>query len=103
MKKIITLSVSIVLALTLFGISGCKSKSAEGTPTAGKIAVGHSCSGIGSMEARMHCDEDKVMFCSSYTKYKYTIQQTCPKGQVCDLAKDGKSATCVDKAKPAGK
>ncbi len=85
MKKIIDLSLCLILAS---GFWGCKGENS-------KIAVGSSCEGIGASEARMHCDGANTLFCSSFTEYKYIIQNTCPEGQMCNLASNGKSASCA--------
>jgi len=91
MKKITLLSLCLVLAVSIIGFIGCKGGGGGG---GGKIDVGTSCEGIGSSEARMHCDGAKTLFCSSLTQYKYKVQHTCSDGQVCKMAADGKSATC---------
>lgn len=55
---------------------------------------GSSCAGIGPMEGKVACDGKKVIACSSYTKYKYILTQTCSAKQKCIAAADGKSASC---------
>ncbi|HOS40774.1 MAG TPA: hypothetical protein PLG31_13640 [Spirochaetota bacterium] len=56
--------------------------------------AGGSCTGIGPMDGRVACDGKKVIACSSYTKYKYIVTQTCSATQKCVAAADGKSASC---------
>jgi len=35
-----------------------------------------------------------VMFCSSYTSYKWQSQQACDAGKTCFISDDGKSGGC---------
>lgn len=88
------LSIALIFSLffiTLIACSGGESSSS------GEIKVGSSCAGIGSMEGRLHCSGSDILFCSSFSQYKYKVQSTCPEGQVCKKAADGKSTTCVAK------
>lgn len=97
MKQFTLFSVQLALILSLAGLIACsgsgeKSSSDGGSST---VAVGTSCEGIGAMEGLLACDGNKTLFCSSFTKYKYQLQNTCPEGQICQMTADGKAAKCV--------
>ena len=90
MKQVIFLSLVLALAVGIVASISC-----TGGGGGKKAAVGSSCEGIGSMEARMACDGANSLFCSSLTDYKFKVQNTCPEGQICKLSADGKSTSCV--------
>ena len=80
-----------IIALFAF-LPACKGKGGGGD-----AREGGSCKGIGAMEARMVCKNNKILFCSSYTKYVYKVQQVCAAGTVCTISKSGKMGTCKKK------
>ncbi|MBX7059088.1 MAG: hypothetical protein K1X75_13560 [Leptospirales bacterium] len=86
MKKTLVLLISAGL---MMGFAACK-KSGSG----GEGASGDGCEGIGAMEARMKCENNAVMFCSSFTSYKWQQQNACAEGTNCYIAEDGKSGGC---------
>ncbi|MCB1139013.1 MAG: hypothetical protein KDK23_09670 [Leptospiraceae bacterium] len=66
-----------------------------GNGSGGDPKVGDSCEGISAVEARIACSENNIIFCSSYTDYKYKLQNECAEGTKCSVAEDGKSASCM--------
>ncbi len=68
--------------------------SCGGSGSGGDPKVGDSCEGIGAAEARIACSENNIIFCSSYTDYEYKLQSECGEGRSCEVATDGKSASC---------
>ncbi len=84
MKKMIVLTAVILGVFSMITISCGKSTPKEGG----------SCKGIGPMDGIAACDGQKVIVCSSYTKYKYIVMQTCPANKKCVAAADKKSAGC---------
>lgn len=71
----------------LFGL-GCGSN----TPPK-EAKIGDSCEGMEAVAAYA-CDGKKVIFCSSFTKFKFKEQMQCDKDQTCKVGEDGTSATC---------
>lgn len=69
----------------MLGLTACGKK--DGGSAAG-------CEGISAMDAKMKCEDNKVMFCSSYTSYKWQSQQACDAGKTCFISEDGKSGGC---------
>jgi hypothetical protein len=59
-----------------------------------KAASDDGCKEISAMDAKMKCENNSVMFCSSYTDYKWQETQKCEEGKTCFIAEDGKSAGC---------
>ena len=88
-KCLMVVTFSLLLVLTI----GCGKKPAGKTDPKNP-KVGDSCKGIGAMESRMACDGQKIIFCSSYSKYVYKMTQTCAADKKCTVAPDGKSASC---------
>ncbi len=82
MKKTLT----ILVTVCMLGFLACGKKGDSGS------AAG--CEGISAMDARMKCEDNKVMFCSSYTSYKWQAQSACEGGKTCFIAEDGKSGGC---------
>lgn len=82
MKKITVILVFSVLSLVACGKGGDSQASDEG------------CQGISAMEAKMKCENNNVMFCSSYTSYKWQETQKCDASKACFIAEDGKSGGC---------
>ena len=72
----------ITLSIVGFSFCGKKGESAEG------------CKDIGAMDAKMKCENNKVMFCSSYSNYEWKETQACAEGKTCFIAEDGKSGGC---------
>lgn len=68
----------------------------KAAPTDGEISEGSSCEGLDPMSAKMICKGRQTLFCSSFTKYKYIIQHTCPEGQVCKKTESGNGAYCSE-------
>tara|TARA_B100001939_G_scaffold308830_1_gene289707 strand:+ start:12799 stop:13095 length:297 start_codon:yes stop_codon:yes gene_type:complete len=83
-------SLSLLVGALLFGLAYCGGGSGSG----GDPKVGDSCEGISAVEARIACSENNIIFCSSYTDYEYKLQNECGEGRTCEVAEDGKSATC---------
>lgn len=83
MKKITVILTFSVLSLVACGKGGdSKATSDEG------------CQGISAMDAKMKCENNSVMFCSSYSNYKWQETQKCDAGKTCFIAEDGKSGGC---------
>ena len=85
-RTLITTAILMLLSLAL---------ACGGGGSGGDAAVGASCEGIGASEARIACSENNIIFCSSYTDYKYKVQSECGEGSTCQVAEDGKSASCM--------
>ena len=58
------------------------------------IKVGTSCAGMDPMSIKFVCKGNTLLFCSSYSDYKFKEQTTCKPEQECKVADDGKSASC---------
>lgn len=90
MGKILSFFTVILFSFYLISPMACgKGSDGKSTPK-----EGGSCEGIGAMEGKIACDGQKIIACSSYTKYKYIVTQTCSANQKCSVAPDGKSAAC---------
>lgn len=85
MKKITHLTLGILMALSL---TACGKKGADSG------AAVDGCKGIGSMEARMKCVNNSLVFCSSFTGYVFKEQRKCTDKEKCFVAPDGKSGGC---------
>lgn len=56
---------------------------------------GDSCEGlVSSADALMVCNGQKLMFCSSYSKYKWQMTQECPEGKTCTVSEDMNQGSC---------
>ncbi len=55
---------------------------------------GGSCKGMGTMAGKVSCDGNKVIVCSSFTKYVWRKTKVCGGGTKCVVAPNGKSASC---------
>ena len=88
MKKLMSASVFLISCMIVFAMA-CGGSGGSGTPV-----EGGSCEGIGPTEGKIACDGQKIIACSSYTKYKWIKTQTCDEGKKCVVAADGKSASC---------
>ncbi|MCB1306349.1 MAG: hypothetical protein KDK37_18800 [Leptospiraceae bacterium] len=60
----------------------------------GDPKVGDTCKDLGPMDARIACSDNNIIFCSSYSDYKYKLQRECDEGTTCKVGADGKSASC---------
>jgi hypothetical protein len=85
--KILILTVLSILATAALACGG-------GSTGASDAKVGASCDGIDASSSVFACSENNVIFCSSYTKYKYTLQSECGEGKTCSVAENGNSASC---------
>ena len=56
--------------------------------------IGDSCKGMSAMDGELSCDDDKVIFCSSFSDYKWKMTQECKGGTKCTAEPDGKTASC---------
>ena len=90
MKKSISFAAVVFGLLIIFAVACGKG---PGPAAPGEAKEGASCEGIGAMDSRIACDGQKVIACSSFTGYKYTVTMTCSAEQKCVVAKDGKSVT----------
>lgn len=65
----------------------------DGAPAAdGEPKEGDSCEGISASDGLIACDGNTIIFCSSYSDYKWTKQQECAEGTKC--VAEGKGAGC---------
>lgn len=67
-------------------------KAPSGGP--GAVKVGDTCKELGVMDAKLACDGNKVLFCSSFTSYEWKVQNECPAGQSCIVDPATNSAGC---------
>jgi hypothetical protein len=56
------------------------------------VAPGDSCKGIGVSDGLITCDGEKMLICSSATKYTWKLQMECKEGTECVV--EGKGASC---------
>lgn len=89
MKKLISISALVIGAFFVMVMAGGNVPEGMAGPKEGS-----PCKNLGPMEGRVACDGKKVIACSSYTKYKYIVTQTCTAAQKCVAAPDGQSASC---------
>ncbi|MBL8021914.1 MAG: hypothetical protein JNM27_19725 [Leptospirales bacterium] len=75
----------ILMAVSMLGFAACGKKAAS---------TDGGCEGISAMDAKMKCEDNKVMFCSSFTTYKWQAQNACEAGKTCFISEDGKSGGC---------
>lgn len=62
-------------------------------PSAGGAPkIGDSCEGIGATEGKLACQDNKIIFCSSYSSYKWTMQRECGDGTKC--VAENNAASC---------
>ena len=76
---------------SIIGFSACGKKAEK---TADQASSGDGCEGISATDAKMRCDGNSLMFCSSYSNYKWKETQKCAEGKKCVIAEDGKSGQC---------
>lgn len=69
-----------------------KKSDAKADAPAGDPKEGDSCDGISATDGLIACDGNKIIFCSSYSKYKWTKQSDCAEGTKC--VAEGKGASC---------
>ena len=67
-------------------------KKADGDGAGGDPKEGGSCKGISATDGLIACDGNKIIFCSSYSDYKWTKQNECTDGTKC--VAEGKTASC---------
>lgn len=91
MKKIQTVFMTLIISLAFVSFMACSSGGGSDT----NIKIGSSCEGITG--GKFYCDGSTVLFCSSFTKFKYQKQSECPAGQVCQANADSTSTKCVAK------
>ena len=92
--------IAIAASFILFTQVGCKGGGggeAGGSAEGGAIKVGSSCKELGSMDAKMVCVDNNLLFCSSYSDYKYKLQTKCGAEEKCEVAADAKSGGCKPK------
>lgn len=92
------LSVGFAL-LIIFGSTGaCKAGGDKaGEDKGGGIKVGTPCKEVGPSTGKFACVDNNLLFCSSFTSYKFKLQTECKADQVCKIAASGKSASCAPK------
>lgn len=56
--------------------------------------VGDSCKDLSAADGLISCDGNKMIFCSSFSDYKWKLQQECGDGTKCVRGADGKTASC---------
>jgi hypothetical protein len=95
MNRLVQLS-TLVAACFSLTLGACKGSDAPKgkLSAADKPVEGDSCEGLDESDGVMACDGAKMLFCSSFSKYKWSVQETCAEGQSCSLAADGKGASC---------
>ncbi len=113
-KRAIASSAAVPTALLMLALLGCKRSDSstdtvasaspaasqatppakQGAAVAANVKIGDSCEGISATDGKAACDGNKIIFCSSYSKYKWKLQQECAAGTTCTAAADGKSAGC---------
>jgi hypothetical protein len=76
---------------------GDKAEAADAAPARDPMSTegvkeGDSCAGIDASEGLITCDGNTIIFCSSYSDYKWTVQRECDEGTTCKA--EGKAATC---------
>lgn len=64
------------------------------TGTAHAAKVGDKCNELGATEGKLACEGNKIIFCSSYSNYEWTMQSECPAGQSCIVDTATNSAGC---------
>jgi len=92
-KTVRLLPIAMTFLFLVMASSACNAGEAK----KGDIKVGSSCEGIGAMDAKMVCVDNNLLFCSSYSGYKYKLQTECKQDQVCNVAASGKSGGCKPK------
>jgi len=93
LKPVRLLPLGMTLLFLLIAASACVADEAKKE----NIKAGSSCEGIDPMAAKMVCVDNNILFCSSFTGYKFKVQTECKEDQVCELAASGKSASCKPK------
>lgn len=90
-KRIVKIIPAVLFSLMIMALAG------QGMAEESKkedVKVGTSCAGIDPMSIKFVCLENTLLFCSSYSDYKYKMKTTCKPDQECTVAPDGKSASC---------
>ena len=75
------------------GGEGGDAKTDEAT-AGGAPKAGGSCKGMSASSGAIACEGNDIIFCSSYSDYKWKKQRTCAAGAKCVPAPDGKAASC---------
>jgi len=98
MKNILCLVLaSFFILFTQVACKGGGGEAGETEAKGGAIKVGSSCKELGAMDAKMVCVDNNLLFCSSYSDYKYKLQTKCGPEEVCHVAADAKSGGCKAK------
>lgn len=56
--------------------------------------AGASCEGMSASSGAIACEGNDIIFCSSYSDYKWKKQRTCATGTKCVPNPNGKAASC---------
>ncbi len=93
LKRSVFLTLGILLLTSIACTSG-EAKKENSSGEAGTVKVGDTCKELDAMSSKMVCVDNKLLFCSSYSQYKYIIQHNCSAKHVCFVDPSGKSGGC---------